>query len=395
MKFLEKPIQLVLAIIFLVIAVSGVGYYFYSLHQKSKQQTAQLTAIPVEVDLVTRGILTRRITVVGTLMASNTVIIRPNISGQVSKVLAHGGEEVKRGDILFELDDRSIKAKLKEVQAVLAHARLEFNRAEILTEKKVTPKKLLDKARADLLRAEAAVEGAQKELDDTKISAPYEGVVSLHRISVGALVSPQNEMLTVTDVDPIKVEFKLASKDLPYISTGQRLELSVDSFPGQTFKGEIEAIDTKVDPISQQVEVRATLDNKKRLLKPGSFARVSLVVGAKTDTLIARIEAVSSIGDVSYVWKVIRDPDNPDKFFAFRVPVLTGIQEGDRIEVLKGVEENDIVVTAGQNRLHDGSQVSFELASVGLGPKEEKKSEEPKPQPNAPKEEKTDQKKSE
>lgn len=395
MKFFEKPIQLIVAIIILVIAISGVGYYFYSLHQKSKLQGVQLTAVPVEVDLVTLGILTRRITVVGNLMASNTVVIRPNISGHVAKVIAQGGEEVNRGDILFELDDRSIKAKLKDTQAVLAHARLKFNRAEILTEKKVTPAKLLDEARAELLRAEAAVEGAEKDLDDTKISAPYEGVVSLHKISIGALVSPQIEMLTITDVDPIKVEFKISSKDLPFISTGQKIEISVDSFPGQTFKGEIEAIDTKVDPISQQVEVRGTLENKKRLLKPGSFARVSLVAGSKNDALIARIEAVSTIGDVSYVWKVVQDPEKPDKYFAFRVAVLTGIQEGDRIEITKGLEENDIVVTAGQNRLHDGNQVSFDLASIGLGPKEEKKSSETKSPPEAPKDDKTNNKKSE
>jgi membrane fusion protein (multidrug efflux system) len=375
MKFLEKPIQVIAAIIILIIAIIGIGSYFYSLHQKSKQQAAQLTAIPVEVDLVTRGILTRRLTVVGNLIASNTVTIRPNISGQVARVLAQGGEEVNRGDILFELDDRSIKAKLKDAQAVLAHARIKFNRAEILTEKKIIAMKVLDEARAELLRAEAGVEGFQKDLDDTRIAAPYEGVVSLHKISIGTLVSPQIEMLTITDVDPIKVEFKIASKDLPFVSTGQQIELSVDSFPGQTFKGEIEAIDTKVDPISQQVEIRGTLENRKRLLKPGSFARVTLKAGSKSNSLIARIEAISSIGDVSYVWKVVQDPEKPDKYFAFRVAVLTGIQEGDRIEIVKGLEENDILVTAGQNRLHDGNQVSFDLAMIGLGPKEEKKSD--------------------
>jgi membrane fusion protein (multidrug efflux system) len=395
MKFLEKPINLVIAIAIIAITISGVGYYFYSLHLKSKQQQNQLTAVPVEVDLVSRGTLTRRLTVVGNLIASNTVIIRPNLSGQIAKVLAHGGEEVQRGDILFELDDRNSKAKLKESQAQLAHARLEFNRAEVLTEKKVIATKILDKARADLLKSEAAVEVAQKEFDDTKISAPYEGVVSLHKISVGALVSPQIELLTITDVDPIKVEFKIAAKYLPFISTGQQLTLSVDSFPGQTFKGEIEAIDTKVDPVSQQIEVRATLENKKRLLKPGSFCRVSLVAGSKNDALIVRNEAVLSIGDVSYVWKVVQDPDKPKTYFTFRVAVLTGIQEQDRVEIVKGLEENDIVVTVGQNRLHDGSQVTFDLSSIGKGEPTPPKPKDEKPEEKNPKDEKPANKKSE
>jgi membrane fusion protein (multidrug efflux system) len=395
MKFFQKPIQLVIAICILATAISGVGYYFYSLHLKSKQQSNQLTAVPVEVDLVSKGTLTRRLTVVGNLIASNTVIIRPNINGQVTKVLAHGGEEVRKGDMLFELDDRSARAKLKDNQAVLAHARIKFNRIEILTEKKVTPTKLLDEARAELLKAEAAVEGTQKELDDTRIAAPYEGVVSLHKISVGALVSPQVEMLTITDVDPIKVEFKISAKYLPFISTGQTITLTVDSFPGQTFKGEIEAIDTKVDPISQQIDVRGTLENKKRLLKPGSFCRVSLIAGSKSDALIVRNEAVLSIGDVSYVWKVVQDPENPKTYFTFRVAVLTGIQEEDRVEIVKGLEENDIVVTVGQNRLHDGGQVTFDLSSIGKGAAAPAKPADDKAKQEKPKEEKTDTKKSE
>jgi membrane fusion protein, multidrug efflux system len=368
MKFFEKPINLIIAIIVLATAISGTGYYFYSLHQKSKLGEEKLAAIPVEVDLVRQGTLTRRLTVVGNLIASNTVIIRPNISGQISKVFAHGGEEVKRGDILFELDDRSFKAKLKETQAILTHAQQEFNRAKILTEKKITPPKLFDKARADLLRAEASVDGAQKEMDDTKITAPYEGVVSLHKISVGAFVNPQIEMATVTDMDPIKVEFKIPAKDLPFMSIGQPVNLSVDSFPGQTFKGEIEAIDTKIDPVSQQIEIRGTLENKKHLLKPGSFARVSLVAGSKDNALIVPNDAVATSGDVTYVWKVVENPEKPKTYIAFRVPVITGLKEKDQIEVAKGLEDNDIVVTAGQNRLGDAYPVEFDLATIGLAP---------------------------
>lgn len=376
MKLLEKPIHMIVLIAVIVTTISGTGYYFYYQHQKSKQAGPEFSAFPVEVDRVRRGTLVRNISVVGTLIASNTVTIRANIRGQISRVFLQGGEEVRRGDLIFELDDRTSKAKLKEAQATLAHAQLEFNRAEQLAAQKFSPIKVLDKARADLLRAEAAVENSQKEVEDTKITAPYEGLLSLHKISVGALVGPDLDLVTITDVDPIKVDFKIPAKYLPFISTGQKVNLEVDNLKDQKFTGEIEAIDAQVDPNSQQIGIRASLENKKRLLKPGSFARVTLTAGSVDNALIVPAEAVEATTEQSYVYKVIEHPERPGLFVVFRVPVSTGIQEKDRIEISRGLFDNDIIVTVGQERVRDGTPVKFDLASVGLsGPGEKAEGE--------------------
>ena len=373
MKLFEKQIHMIVLIAVIVTSISGIGFYFYRQHLKSKQSGPEFTAMPVEVEKIRRGTLVREISVVGNLVASNTVTIRANSRGQIVKVFMQGGEEVNRGDIIFQLDDRSTKAKLKEMQATLVQAQLEFKRAEQLTAQQFGPLKLLDKARADLLRAEAGVENAQKELDDTKIIAPYEGLISLHKISVGALVGPDLDLVTITDVDPMKVDFKIPSKYLSFISTGQKVKVVVDNLKDQEFRGEIEAIDAQVDPSSQQISVRATLENKKHLLKPGSYARVSLVAGSKDDALISPVEAVESTAEQSYVYKVIQHPEKPGLFVVFRVAVDTGIQEKDSIEITRGLFENDIIVTVGQNRVRDGTPVKFDLASVGLEPPEKEK----------------------
>jgi membrane fusion protein (multidrug efflux system) len=368
MKLFEKSIHVSVAIALLVSSLAGLGVYFYMEHLKKNVTDNMLSAIAVEVDKVRRGSLTRELTVVGNLAATSHVVVKPNVRGQISKVYVQPGAEVRQGDALFEIDDRSFKAKLKEAQAVLTLANVEYKRAEQLKEKNFAAAKTLDTALSNMLKAEAAVEGAQKELEDTKITAPYEGVVSLHKISPGASVGPETELLTITDVDPIKVDFKVPALFLPFLYQGQKVVLASESMKDQQFAGEVDAIDATVDPASQQIALRASVANDKRVLKPGLFVKVKLSAGSSDNALIIPVEALEVSGEATSVYKVIEHPQKPGIYVAFRVPVLTGIRERETVEILKGIQEDDIIVTVGQQRLADGVPVTFDLASVGLGP---------------------------
>ena len=380
MDLIKKPVTIGIAIVLLVVALISAGVYFSN---KKDEPLARADSVKVEVDRVRIGSLTRKLTVVGTLNANNHVAMKAQVRGLISKVHVQGGETVEKGDLLFEIDDRMYKATLKEAEAALTLTTATFERAKSLSERNFGTTKSLEEARAAMLRSEAGVDKAQKELDDTKIVAPFEGKVGLHNISEGTPISADLDLITITDVDPIKVSFNVPSKFIPYLSLDQRVKLEVDSYPNKKFEGRIEGIDSMVDVGAQSIAVKAHVDNSDGLLKPGMFVRVNVIVGSKDNSLIVPEEAVVVSGEQSYIWKVIGgDGDYVGRYFAFRVQVLTGIQEKDRIEIAKNANEGDIIITVGYLKVADGVPVNFDLASVGLEKKpaeevkEEEKSEE-------------------
>lgn len=362
MDFIKKPTLIGIAIAILVTSLIGTGFY---LSRKDDAKLARPDSVRVEVDKVRRGSLTREMTVVGTLEADHFVTIKAQIRGLVSKVYIVGGENVQKGDLLFELDDRTYSAQLKEAQALLTLAESSFEREKKLSDKKFGTAKKLEEARAQFLKTQAGVEKAQKDLDDTKIRAPFDGIVGLHHISAGTPITADLDLISITDMDPMKVNFKMPSKFIPHLNVGQRIKISVDSYPGQEFPGEVEAIDAQIDTGAQSIAIQATIPNKKNLLKPGMFVRVKVIVGSKDNSLIVPEEAIVNISDQTYIWRVIEHP-HPGSYVALRVQVLTGIQEKDRIEITKNLKEGDIILTVGHQKVADGVPVSFDLRSIGL-----------------------------
>ena len=370
MDFMKKPTLIGIAIAVLVTSLVGTGFY---LSRKDDEKRARPDSVRVEVDKVRRGSLTRAMTVVGTLEADHFVTMKAQIRGLVSKVHVVGGETVQKGDLLFELDDRTYSAQLKEAQALLTLAESAFEREQKLSDKKFGTAKKLEEARAQFLKTQAGVEKAQKDFDDTKIRAPFDGIVGLHHISEGTPITADLDLISITDMDPMKVNFKMPSKFIPHLNVGQRIIVTADSYPDQKFVGEIEALDAQIDTGAQSIAVQAAIPNGKNLLKPGMFVRVKVIVGSQDNSLIVPEEAIVNIADQTYVWKVIEHPEHPGLYVVFRVQVLTGIQEKDRMEITKNLREGDIIVTVGHQKVADGVPVSFNLQSVDLGPKEEEK----------------------
>lgn len=367
LKYFSQPKNSFVLIVVLIATLITTGLYFY--YGNSNKKGYEVSSVPIEVELARKGSLTREIEVVGTLVANNMVVVRAGVRGNIAQVLTKGGEEVEKGRVLFEIDDRPFKSRVKEAQALLTPAQEAAKRIGQLSDKKFASAKMVQETQAALLKAEAQLEVAQKELEDTKIIAPYEGVVGIHKIGVGALVGPDVELVTITDVDPMKIDFKVPARYLNFINKGQQIKIYVDNLPDQEFTGEIEAIDGAVDPSTQNITARATIDNSKRLLKPGSFAKVRVVVGSNDDALIISEDALESTSEQDYVYKVIEHPQKPGVYVAFRVPVSIGLSYKGRLEVKRGLEDGDIVVQAGQNRfegIKDGIPVTFDLEAAGL-----------------------------
>ncbi|MCA0369591.1 MAG: efflux RND transporter periplasmic adaptor subunit [Proteobacteria bacterium] len=352
LTFIKQKPLLAIAIVLPTLAIIYGGYL--ALKSSDEAQRKQ-HAVPVEVEEVRVGSLTRTITAVGTLRANQMVELRAEVAGIVTQVNVRGGEYVEPGTLLFTLDDRSFRAEVQSAEAQLTNARLAYERAQKLSANQLTTnKKTFAEAEAGFKIAEAKLERAESDLAKTKIRAPFEGIVGIHNLSVGSHIDSNKEILTLVDVTPIKVDFRIPAEYLPYVSTGQKVSVVVDGFGKTPFPGLIEAIDSKVDPVTHSIGARAVVPNKKNLLKPGLFARVDVVVGAKDHTLIVPTAALEKQGDQEMVYKVVEG-------LAIHVPVITGIQEGDNIEVVRGLNPGDHVVTVGQMKIRDNTPVRYTL----------------------------------
>lgn len=318
----------------------------------SKDQKLAIQPIVVEAEPAKQGRITRKITAVGSLLANQDVALRPEVQGLVTKVHFQNGVEVAKNAPIIEVDPTNYAAQYKEALAKYNFHKAVYNRLKVLTEKKFGSQQKLEEAEAAYEAAEASRNIAKSRLDKTVIKAPFEGVLSLNNIGVGSFVSEQKEILTIVDVDPIKIDFTIPSSFLQSVKVGQNVKIRVDGFNDMVREAKIESIDSRVDPNSFSILARAIIDNKDRTLKPGLFARVEVEVGVKEDATLVPENAVDGNGEEKWVYKVSNGKAN-------KVLVETGNQDGDIIEITQGIRPGDMVITAGIVKVGNGYPVKI------------------------------------
>ncbi|MCP4922601.1 MAG: efflux RND transporter periplasmic adaptor subunit [bacterium] len=323
------------------------------LTRSSEPEKRAFTAPAIEVENVRRGNITRKLSTVGTLKANQSVTMRAQVRGRIETVSFRGGEHVKKGEALITLEKAEYKSAHKEAQARFTLAENEFERAKKLADSNQGPQKLKEKAKAELQAAEAALERAQINLDRTVIRAPFDGLVGLQHVSPGTLVSDNQDLITFVDITPIKVDFRIAAEFAHRLSRGQELSVEVDGFK-KPFPALVEAIDAQIDPNSHTLAVRGLMMNKLGLLKAGLFGRVNLSIGSKENVLLVPEGSLESDGEQTFVFRV---EELESQTFAVKTPVTTGLREEGNVEIVRGLTENDRIITAGQFKIRHGYPV--------------------------------------
>ncbi|MBL0942454.1 MAG: efflux RND transporter periplasmic adaptor subunit [Alphaproteobacteria bacterium] len=342
----------------ILLCLAAGAYWFVNRNAQPMGGLKPSDYLAVEAEKVRRGSIVKRITVIGTLIAEQKVVIRPEIEGKITKILFKGGSTVEAGAPLIEIDPRMFEAQVKEAEARFELAKAENARHSKLAAKSAGPVKILEKSVADLKGAEAQLDVARIKLANTIIRAPFAGVVGLKDVSIGMFVDPRTEVLTLVDVDPIVLDFRLPASYLKVISVGQQVNVLVDGFENKVFKATISAIDAKVDPSAHSLAVRASIPNERGLLKPGLFARVKIVVGAKDDAMLLPESSVLSRGEEEFVYRIVEVPfEGVVAPRAMKTFVTTGLSESGSIEIVKGVKEGDLVITVGQTKIRPGYPV--------------------------------------
>ncbi len=307
--------------------------------------------VPVEAAEVRKGPLTEQVTAVGSLRSDESVVISSEIAGRIEAIHFKEGTQVEKGAPLITLDDSVYQAELHQAQAKQKLAEQSNQRVTELFSRKFASGSSKDESESNLAVSNAAIELAQAQIDKTRLIAPFAGIVGLRQVSVGEYITPGLSLVGLDAISPIKVDFKVPEKYLPTVHNGQLIEIKVDAFPGETFKGSVYAIDPRVDIEGRSIFIRARVPNEDQKLRPGQFARVMLIHEVKPDALTVPEAAIVPKGEDQYVFKVVDGKAQLAK-------VSIGTRREGRVELVEGVAAGELVVTAGQLKIRDGAPVS-------------------------------------
>lgn len=312
--------------------------------------------VPVEAAKVTAAPLSEQVTAIGTLLSDEAVTVSSEIPGRLKEIHFQEGQPVEKGAPLFTLDDSVYRAQLDDAEAKLKLAEQTNQRTSTLFSNKYATAQSADEATSNLAVSTAATELARVQLEKTRIVAPFSGIVGLRHVSVGEYITAGQALVNLEAIDPVKADFRVPEKFLPAIRVGQTIRIKVDAFPEASFEGKVYAIDPKLDVSGRSLLVRALVPNNDQRLRPGLFARVTVLLQLKEDALTVPEQAIVPQGDSQFVYKIV---DGKVKL----TKVVTGTRREGRVEIVEGLTAGDEVVTAGQLKIRDGSAVSVVAAT--------------------------------
>jgi len=285
----------------------------------------------------------------GTSQARESVTITAKVSDVVTRLAFDSGQRVRAGQLLADMSSGAQQADVAAAEAALRDADQQQRRGGELARQQLIARGQYDTLRANRDAAAASVQAKRALVADRTILAPFAGVLGLRQVSLGALVSPGTVITTLDDDSMIKLDFTLPEAALSSLAAGQAITASSDAWPGTTFDGHIANIDSRVDPDTRAVRVRAEIPNDDGKLRPGMLLRVQVQLPSRQALLLPEL-AVQQEAEQSSVFRVIGDK-------ATQVPVKLGTRQKGQVEVLSGLKAGDRVVVEGTVKLHDGDRL--------------------------------------
>lgn len=287
----------------------------------------------------------------GTANARESVTITASVSQTIASVEFDSGQYVKKGQPLVTLVQGQQAAGVAQAQAQLRNAEQLFDRNRRLADQQLISRADLETQRTALEAARAQVATQRATVADRVIRAPFAGVLGLRLVSAGSLVTPGTPITTLDDVSLIKLDFTFPESALSQLAVGQRVNARSEAWPGETFTGTVASIDSRVDPVSRAVTVRAEVPNADGRLRPGMLLDVGVERAAR-DTLAIPELALQQNGTQSSVFRVAADGASVKE-----VPVKIGARRFGEVEVLEGLKRGDRIVVEGTVKLRDGAKI--------------------------------------
>ncbi len=293
---MKRAFSFVLVLLVLAGLAGGLGYFQFFIKPAMIRGFIAAAPQPVQTVAVTAAKTENwipRVPAIGTFRAVAGIDIAPQISGVVTAIHFQSGQDVNKGDLLVNIDDSVEQADLAANIAALKNDELTLQRQLDLAKTQSTAKSSVDQAQAARDSAAATVEHSRALIAQKALVAPFSGRIGLRVIDVGQYVSPGTAITTLQQLDPIYVDFPVPEQNLGTLAIGQEVDVTVDAYPNQTFKGAVSSIDARVNPNTRNILVRAQLPNQDRRLRPGMFANVEVLSGAAQQVVTVPNTAVT------------------------------------------------------------------------------------------------------
>ena len=322
--------------------------------ESAASSPAPASAVKVRTASVTQREFADEVEALGTARAEEAIEISANVTERVAEVAFEDGDIVRQGDLLVRLEDSEEVASMEAARAEMAEQEREIKRLQNLVTEGAVSEVRLSEYETRRQVAEQRVEEAKAQIADRRIEAPFDGVLGFRRVSLGALISPGDLIATLDILDPIKLDFTVPETFLGDLEPGRKIEALTEAYPGEAFAGTVTRIDTRVNPVTRSITVRAELPNPDFRIKPGMLMTTTLRKNPRKSLSVPE-RAIVSVQSNRYLFIVTKNEEGA--LSVKRTPVELGRRIPGFVEVLDGLEPEDEVVSDGLVGLSDGATI--------------------------------------
>lgn len=343
------------------IAIAGIAVFGISRmmpHQNKEMQKGGPAAGPGgSRPLYVRAIIAKNqsledgINISGSLIPNEEVNLSFEKSGKITGIYFEEGKSVRKGDLLAKINDAPLQAQLKRLEAQLKLNEDRLFRQKTLLEREAVSQETFQEAEASLMALRAQIEEIHADIDQTELRAPFDGIVGLRQVSLGAYASPSTNVATLTSTSKLKVEFAVPERYAGVLKPGAPLTFSVEG-DNKQYSAKVYAVNSIVDSETRTYTVRAIYDNSDGQLVPGRYVSVSLVTRIFDDAISVPSEAIiSEMGiDKVFLYKSGK---------AFPVEIKKGLRTDASVQIVEGIALGDTIITSGTMQLRTGSAVEL------------------------------------
>ncbi|MBO7536954.1 MAG: efflux RND transporter periplasmic adaptor subunit [Alphaproteobacteria bacterium] len=308
--------------------------------------------VSVKVSQVTESKIHTVLEFIGTAVSNESVDITSSVAQKVTKINFSDCDFVKKGDVLVQQNiDKQLAIK-KQAEINLQEQQRELTRISALKKRNVIAAKEYDSQTTKVQDAQAKLAEVEEEIKERTIVAPFDGMLGIRKISVGAMLSPGMVITTIDDIKKIKVDFSVPEKYLPLITNGCKIEATSIALPGKKFHGTVQAISPRISATSRSISVRGIIDNDDYLLRSGMMLNVIIEMQDRNAIQVSE-SAILNVGEKHYVYVV--DSENRAK----QREIEIGERSDHLVEVTKGLTSSDTVIVDGVVKISDGDVVKI------------------------------------
>lgn len=341
----------------IALGIAYLVYYRISANKKiagdgpgmSKGKGGPAKGLQVNGVVVSTSDFDSNIDITGTLEANETVDLRSEVSGLVTKINFKEGSNVTKGSLLLKINDRDIQAQLQDALTKQSLSATNENRSKQLLDKGAISQEEYDTSLANLQSLKAQVQLVRAQLAKTAIYAPFNGKIGLRSISEGVYLTPTMVIANLSSIDPLKLSFSVPEKYVGQVKSGVDISFTTDGYP-KTFTGRVYAIEPGINTATRTLQIRALVPNNGQELRPGSFAKIKLALSTEKDAILIPNEAIIPVlkGKTVFISKNGK---------AQQVPVEAGTRTAENIVITSGLKVGDTVLTTGAMALKQDAPV--------------------------------------